>query len=150
MRLGIKFKVAPCDTPGKGSLSVHPFMGISRVGLDSIPVKHPTVINASCKLKLKLHIQWVQSIFQTPIIYPCVVFFYLWVVLITCRNRPEVLYKQAKVALDSFGVESMKRWSCHLIGYWTATESTHVHTLVKKKTPRTFICKFWNDQMGYR
>ncbi len=36
---------------------------------DSIPVNHPSVINASCKLNL-----------QTPIIYPSVVFFSIRIV----------------------------------------------------------------------
>ena len=39
----------------------NPFMVTCIGGSDSIPVKHPTVINASCKLLLKLHVQYKMS-----------------------------------------------------------------------------------------
>ncbi len=50
---------------------------------DSIPVKHPSVINAACKLLLiwaNSNIQMSSINLQTPIIYPSVVFFSMRIV----------------------------------------------------------------------
>ncbi len=49
----------------------HPFMGISRGGLDSIPVKHPTVINASCNIT---YMAW----WVIPVC--CLLLYNLWIV----------------------------------------------------------------------
>ncbi len=63
---------------------------------DSIPVKHPSVINTSCKLLLNLHIQMSSINLQTPIIYPSVVFFSIRIVSIKLM---QVVWKEIEAVV---------------------------------------------------